>query len=59
MFKGERCAKLTGNLSSLLPKSCKIYASAGAGFDWVDTKTMAEHGTYSHPPYSSYLPTSH
>ncbi|KAF2186647.1 D-mandelate dehydrogenase-like protein [Zopfia rhizophila CBS 207.26] len=31
-------------LISLLPKSCKIYASAGAGFDWVDTKTMAEHG---------------
>ncbi|KAF2677349.1 D-mandelate dehydrogenase-like protein [Lentithecium fluviatile CBS 122367] len=31
-------------LISLLPESCKIYASAGAGFDWVDTKTMAEHG---------------
>jgi lactate dehydrogenase-like 2-hydroxyacid dehydrogenase len=31
-------------LRSLLPKSCKIYASAGAGFDWVDTKAMAEHG---------------
>ncbi|CAI6334668.1 unnamed protein product [Periconia digitata] len=31
-------------LISLLPKSCKIYASAGAGFDWVDTKTMAEKG---------------
>ena len=24
----------------MLPKSCKIYASAGAGFDWVDTKTI-------------------
>ncbi|OCL12812.1 D-isomer specific 2-hydroxyacid dehydrogenase [Glonium stellatum] len=31
-------------LISLLPKSCKIYASAGAGFDWVDTKRMAEQG---------------
>ncbi|KAJ4351964.1 uncharacterized protein N0V89_007309 [Didymosphaeria variabile] len=31
-------------LISLLPTSCKIYASAGAGFDWVDTKTLAEHG---------------
>ncbi|KAI1343527.1 D-isomer specific 2-hydroxyacid dehydrogenase [Xylariaceae sp. FL0016] len=31
-------------LISLLPNSCKIYASAGAGFDWVDTKTMAEKG---------------
>lgn len=29
----------------LLPKSCKVYASAGAGFDWVDTKTLAQHGT--------------
>ncbi|KAH7110348.1 D-mandelate dehydrogenase-like protein [Dendryphion nanum] len=31
-------------LIELLPRSCKIYASAGAGFDWVDTKTMAERG---------------
>ncbi|KAF2711852.1 hypothetical protein K504DRAFT_453631 [Pleomassaria siparia CBS 279.74] len=31
-------------LISLLPRSCKIYASAGAGFDWVDTKTLAKHG---------------
>ncbi|EOA86498.1 hypothetical protein ACJQWK_08627 [Exserohilum turcicum] len=32
-------------LISLLPSSCKIYASAGAGFDWVDTRTLAQHGT--------------
>lgn len=31
-------------LSSLLPHSCKIYASAGAGFDWVDTKRLARSG---------------
>ncbi|KAJ9636287.1 hypothetical protein H2201_007854 [Coniosporium apollinis] len=31
-------------LISLLPKSCKIYASAGAGFDWVDTKRLAQSG---------------
>jgi lactate dehydrogenase-like 2-hydroxyacid dehydrogenase len=30
--------------SSLLPASCKIYASAGAGFDWVDTKCLAKRG---------------
>ncbi|RAR09277.1 D-mandelate dehydrogenase [Stemphylium lycopersici] len=30
---------------SLLPPSCKIYTSAGAGFDWVDTRRLAEHGT--------------
>ncbi|EMD88390.1 hypothetical protein COCC4DRAFT_205427 [Bipolaris maydis ATCC 48331] len=32
-------------LISLLPASCKIYASAGAGFDWVDTRSLASHGT--------------
>jgi len=32
-------------LIDLLPASCKIYASAGAGFDWVDTRALAEHGT--------------
>lgn len=31
-------------LISLLPASCKIYASAGAGFDWVDTATLAKRG---------------
>ncbi|KAF2089949.1 D-isomer specific 2-hydroxyacid dehydrogenase [Saccharata proteae CBS 121410] len=31
-------------LISLLPSSCKIYASAGAGFDWVDTKRLAQSG---------------
>ncbi|KAK4950670.1 hypothetical protein LTR10_010663 [Elasticomyces elasticus] len=28
-------------LISLLPSSCRIYASAGAGFDWVDTAALA------------------
>ncbi|KAH9897110.1 D-isomer specific 2-hydroxyacid dehydrogenase [Xylariomycetidae sp. FL2044] len=31
-------------LISLLPDSCKIFASAGAGFDWVDTACMARKG---------------
>ncbi|KAF2440131.1 D-mandelate dehydrogenase-like protein [Karstenula rhodostoma CBS 690.94] len=31
-------------LITLLPSSCRIYASAGAGFDWVDTRTLATHG---------------
>jgi len=34
----------TSTSSSLLPSSCKIYASAGAGFDWVDTKRLADSG---------------
>ena len=29
---------------SLLPASCKISASAGAGFDWVDTSRLAARG---------------
>ncbi|KAH6639680.1 D-mandelate dehydrogenase-like protein [Boeremia exigua] len=32
------------DLIPLLPKSCKVFASAGAGFDWVDTKLLAQHG---------------
>jgi lactate dehydrogenase-like 2-hydroxyacid dehydrogenase len=35
---------LTQPSSELLPKSCRIYASAGAGFDWVDTHTLAQRG---------------
>ncbi|KAJ5511041.1 hypothetical protein N7453_003144 [Penicillium expansum] len=31
-------------LVSLLPDSCKVYASAGAGFDWVDTAALAKKG---------------
>ncbi|KAL3476886.1 hypothetical protein BJX99DRAFT_270223 [Aspergillus californicus] len=31
-------------LISLLPKSVKIVASAGAGYDWVDVGCFAEHG---------------
>lgn len=31
-------------LISLLPSSCKIYTSAGAGFDWVDTQGLAKRG---------------
>lgn len=34
-------------LISLLPNSCKVYASAGAGFDWVDTGALAKKGTYA------------
>ncbi|QQK47651.1 D-3-phosphoglycerate dehydrogenase [Penicillium digitatum] len=31
-------------LISLLPNSYKVYASAGAGFDWVDTAALAKKG---------------
>ncbi|OAA51457.1 NAD(P)-binding domain protein [Metarhizium rileyi] len=31
-------------LISLLPRSVKVFASAGAGYDWVDTKLLGERG---------------
>lgn len=31
-------------LISLLPSSVKVFASAGAGFDWADTKLLGERG---------------
>lgn len=31
-------------LVSLLPESVKIFASAGAGYDWACTDVLAEHG---------------
>ncbi|KAK9780446.1 putative D-isomer specific 2-hydroxyacid dehydrogenase [Seiridium cardinale] len=31
-------------LIALLPPSVKVFASAGAGFDWADTKLLAERG---------------
>jgi hypothetical protein len=32
------------DLVPLLPKSVKIFASAGAGFDWADVDVLADHG---------------
>lgn len=31
-------------LVPLLPKSTKVFASAGAGYDWADVDVLAEHG---------------
>jgi len=33
-------------LISLLPSSCRLFASAGAGFDWVDTERLARSGMF-------------
>ncbi|XPT04395.1 hypothetical protein M3J09_013474 [Ascochyta lentis] len=41
---GGEMGNWDSELISLLPPSCKVFASAGAGFDWVDTKTLAEQG---------------
>lgn len=31
-------------LIGLLPASCRVFASAGAGFDWADTQLLGERG---------------
>jgi hypothetical protein len=34
-------------LVPLIPASCRIFASAGAGFDWADVDLLAEKGMSS------------
>ncbi|KAH0019400.1 glyoxylate/hydroxypyruvate reductase, partial [Aureobasidium melanogenum] len=41
---GGEMGRIDRELISLLPDSVKVYASAGAGFDWVDTDILAEKG---------------
>ncbi|RDW74409.1 D-mandelate dehydrogenase-like dehydrogenase [Aspergillus mulundensis] len=41
---GGEMGKWDKELIDLLPKSVRIFASAGAGFDWVDTGYLAEKG---------------
>lgn len=31
-------------LVDLLPSTVRVFASAGAGFDWADTKLLGERG---------------
>ena len=42
---GGEMGRWDRELIDLLPKAVKVYASAGAGYDWVDTDVLAEHGT--------------
>lgn len=44
MDSGGEMGLWDDELVSLLPVSVKIFASAGAGFDWVDTERLAEAG---------------
>lgn len=41
---GGEMGKWDRELIDLLPDSCRVFASAGAGFDWVDTKALGEKG---------------
>lgn len=41
---GGEMGRWDADLISLLPISVKVFASAGAGFDWADTKFLGERG---------------
>lgn len=41
---GGEMGRWNHELISLLPASVKVFASAGAGYDWVDVKVLADHG---------------
>ena len=40
---GGEIGRLDGELVPLLPSSLRVYASAGAGYDWADIDVMAQH----------------
>ena len=44
---GGEMGRWDRELIPLLPKSVKIMASAGAGYDWADVDVFAEHGMSS------------
>lgn len=41
---GGEMGRWDAELISLLPDTVKVFASAGAGFDWVDTELLGEKG---------------
>ncbi|KAM0283715.1 hypothetical protein ACHAQH_002304 [Verticillium albo-atrum] len=41
---GGEMGQWDDELIALLPNSVKVFASAGAGFDWADTKLLGERG---------------
>ncbi|OAL04383.1 hypothetical protein IQ06DRAFT_323504 [Phaeosphaeriaceae sp. SRC1lsM3a] len=41
---GGEMEKWDEELVSQLPKTCKIFASAGAGYDWADIPTLSRYG---------------
>lgn len=47
---GGEMGRWDAELIPLLPSSLKVYASAGAGYDWMDVDILAENGESSlHP----------
>lgn len=50
---GGEMGKWDKELIELLPEGVKIYASAGAGYDWVDVGCLAEHGELATRVYTT------
>lgn len=48
---GGEMGKWDAELIALLPGSVRVFASAGAGFDWADTKLLGERGEMPPPPF--------
>jgi hypothetical protein len=44
---GGEMGRWDKELVPLIPHSCKIFASAGAGFDWADVDVLAARGMFS------------
>jgi len=43
---GGEMGRWNRELIALLPATVKVFASAGAGFDWADVDVLAEHGLF-------------
>lgn len=43
---GGEMGRWDKELVPLIPKTCRIFASAGAGFDWADVDVLAERGEF-------------
>lgn len=43
---GGEMGQWDGELIALLPESVRVFASAGTGYDWVDTKLLGEQGEW-------------
>lgn len=52
---GGEMGRWDAELVDLLPDTVKVFASAGAGFDWADTKLLGEKGVF---PLFLSLPTN-
>jgi hypothetical protein len=46
---GGEMGQWDAELIDLLPDTVKVFASAGAGFDWADTKLLGEKGDSPYP----------